>query len=181
MIDRVITKGVPCVVGYHTQEFRYDQQPLKNPMKCISNEAWLGFGYYFWLEKEFTHSWGKLCKNRTGAYDVYQGNIKEMGILNTTFSEDAYFFFRESIETVIASFKKDGLKINLQTVHRYLVDKFWPNANVTGIIYDDLPWNSARATHTLIPPLHYKKRIQLVVFNLNNIISFELSSEANNC
>jgi hypothetical protein len=178
MLQRVVNNGIPCLIGFHAQEFRSEEQPLDNPLKCTSHEAWLGFGYYFWVDESNAHRWGKQSKRRTGQYDIYQAAIEEMGILNTSFSETAYFFWKETIDKVIASFKQQGLLVSLVEVQRYLVDKYWPTAKITGIIYDDLPQGG---THSEISPLFYKKRIQIVVFDLKKIVTFDLLREAQAC
>lgn len=183
MIKRVKRNNKLYIVGYHTQEFREMDQPLTKPIKCRHHQAWLGFGYYFWTGLEFAHYWGVDSKNRTGYYDIYRAEIEEEHLLDATFSEEGYFFFKESIEKVIESFEERGLKVTLGEVQRYLVDVFWPKHGVTGIIYDDLPQkvDFPGRTYSPIPPLYYKKRIQIVVFNSKNISSFELELEAQPC
>lgn len=183
MIQRVIKGENSYIVGYHTQEFRSMDDPLTGPIKCTTNEAWLGFGYYFWTHIEFAHYWGQDSKTRTGQYDIYKANINESNLLNATFSEDGYFFFKNTIDKVIESFKNKGLKVTLAAVQRYLVDEFWPQSGVDGIIYDDLPKKieTNGRTYSVIPPLFYKKRIQIVVFNVKKIINFEIEEEAKSC
>ena len=50
---------------------------------------------------------------------------------------------------------------------------------ITGIIYDDKPTNpkNKNRVYSEIPDLYYKKRIQVVLFNLKNISNFELYLE----
>jgi hypothetical protein len=181
MIQRVPTKnGNQLIIGYHTQEFWEDHQPLTAPIKCISPTAWLGIGYYFWTDLEFAHYWGQDSKKkRTGYYDVYWAHIEEENLLNACFSEEGYSLFKESIDEVIQHFRNHGLSITLDEVSRYLADNYWPNMGVTGIIYDDLPQKVASPgrTYSVIPPLYYKKRIQIVVFSVKNIVNFGLEVE----
>jgi hypothetical protein len=183
MIERITRKEKKYVIGYHTQEFRVKDEALNRPMKCTSNSAWLGFGYYFWVHIEFAHYWGKDSKKRTGQYDIYKAEIEEENLLNMSFSEEGYFFFVDAVEMVINHFKKNGLKISLVAVQRYLLDNFWPAQGITGIIYDDLPTkiDFPGRTYSPIPPLFYRKRLQIVVFDIKNIINFDIFLEAQNC
>ena len=65
MLRRTTVKGLNCIVGYHTQESR--TVVLTQPKMCVSNEAWLGIGFYFWTHLEFAHYWGNDGKKfRTG-------------------------------------------------------------------------------------------------------------------
>lgn len=180
MIQRVQTEnGNQLITGYHTQEFWEDSRPLTSPIKCVSPTAWLGVGYYFWTEIEFARYWGEDSKKKkTGYYDIYWAHIEEENLLNACFSEDGYLLFRDSIDEVIQHFKNNGLKVSLDEVSRYLADNYWPSMGVTGIIYDDLPQKalSPGRTYSVIPPLFYRKRIQIVVFNVENIVNFGLEA-----
>lgn len=168
-------------VGYHTQEFRSDEQPLENPIICNAKNAWLGIGYYFWLELEYAHYWGEDFKkgyNRDpGFYSVYKADLDTEYFLDTVFDEEGYNFFKDSIE---ASFEKLVLQkkeINLETVNRFLAENIWPVLKICGIIYDDKPNNPTQKRdriYSQIPDLYYKKRIQVVSFKLENIHNFAL-------
>ena len=129
-MQRAKRKDIDYILGYHTQEFRSAQQPLTSPIECRSHEAWLGFGYYFWTEEEFAHYWGKDSKTKTGQYDIYTAYIGEDNLLNSSFNEEGYYFFKDSIEKAIAKFKKEGKRISLEAVHRFLVDEFWPHTEL---------------------------------------------------
>lgn len=183
MIERVSRGDKSYIIGYHTQEFRSMEQALAVPIMCKTSDAWLGYGYYFWVHLEFAHYWGKDRKKRTGQYDIYSAEIDEENMINACFDEQGYFFFKKSIEDAIEMFKSKGLKITLSEVQRYLVEKFWPTVGVTGIIYDDLPQKiqAPGRIYSVIPPLYYKKRIQIAVFNVKNIVNFEIKLEAQNC
>jgi hypothetical protein len=181
MIQRIERKNnSQLIIGYHTQEFREDQQPLTRPIMCVSSSAWLGVGYYFWTDIEFAHYWGQDSKKRrTGFYDIYWAHIEEENLLNACFSEDGYFLFKDSIDAVIKHFNDNNLEVSLDEVSRYLADNYWPQMGVSGIVYDDLPQKvtSPGRTYSVIPPLYYKKRIQIVVFNIKNITNFGLELE----
>lgn len=165
--------------GFHTQEFRPKSQPLTKPIKCIYN-TWLGIGFYFWVEEEFAHYWGEDFKRgHSGYYDIYEANLDVSNCLNAVFNEDDYNLFIESIETVIARFETLGQSVTLDKVNRYLSDYIWPTENITGIIYDDKPVNSSKSgrVYSKIPNLYYKKRIQIVIFDLQYVNNFDVYKE----
>ena len=180
------------LVIFHTQETREHQ--LLEPCECNHKNAWLGKGYYFWLEEEFARAWGLNSKlSKTGEYSIYKAyidcsliynagdnyigetkdfSLKKDRILDATFSQRGYFLFKDYIEEAIKHIKKvSGRSLTLQEVHRYLADKVWPELGIKGIIYDDLPKNQK---HSKIPPLFYKKRIQLVIFDLDLVKGFKI-------
>jgi len=181
MIKRVDSPDGKMIVGYHTQEAR--PVNLEKPILCDDNLAWLGEGYYFWVEEEFAKIWGEDKKKQTtGSYNIYTALIVPDYLLNTTFRESEYFFFKDCIEKAIQNFKNIGEEINLKDIHQYMKDTFWDDIGITGIVYDDLPINTQRTTkkgslhrvHSEVKPLYYKKRIQIVVFDLGNIKDFKL-------
>ena len=164
------------VRGYHTQESRSTE--LKRPLKCVNKKAWLGFGFYFWLEEEFAHYWGldsKIHEN-SKSYDIYDADLNIKNCINTVFDEEGYLNFIEEIEEAILHFKSEGVLITLDAVNRYLTEKVWPKLGIEGIIYDDKPTNprNKNRIYSEIPDLYYKKRIQIVVFDLKNMCNFEL-------
>jgi len=130
-------------------------------------------GYYFWVELEFAHNWGSDSKRKTGFYDIYKANIDENKILNASFNEEEYYFFANQIEKArryLATKTKED--INLRNVNKFLADKVWNKLGIKGIIFDDLPKNSNSRTYSDITPLFYKKRVQIVLFDNENIINF---------
>jgi hypothetical protein len=181
-VKRIYIQGKTYIVGYHTQECRFNSQPLEEPIKCKGRTAWLGIGYYFWTDVEFAHYWGKDFKSKaTGYYDIYNANLDTDKCINAVFDEKGYLFFKESIEEALDHFEKKGLPVNLETVNRFLADNIWKDIGVEGIIYDDKPTNpfsKIDRVYSEIPDLYYKKRIQIVVFNLKNVRNFELHLES---
>lgn len=189
-MKRHIVDDKPCVVGYHTQEFRPNAQQLEVPIVCKASNAWLGKGYYFWTELIFAMYWGedfKKGRTGTGAYDIYKASINVERCLNTVFNEEQYFFFSNCIEKAIQKFEQDGTEITLKRVHEFLSDNFWNKMGITGIIYDDLPSNPQRnpdRKYSVVQHdsgsglfFYYKKRIQIVTFVLDNVLNFELYKE----
>ncbi len=175
-MERVLIEDKLYLIGYHTQEFRGDTL-LSHPLKCTVGNAWLGIGYYFWTELEFAKYWGEDSKkNQTGYYDVYKAVLDDERCINAVFDEQGYFFFRRSIEETIDYFKSNDIEISLEQVHRFLTDNIWRVLGVDGIIYDDKPTNPRKSDriYSEIPQLYYKKRIQIVLFSLKNIRSFEM-------
>ena len=164
-----------------------DDIVLDEPILCKKN-AWLGIGYYFWIDEEFAHYWGEdFKKKNTGYYDIYQACLDIENCINTTFDEEGYYFFKEKIETTIQYFRTNQIKITLQQLNRFLKNKFWNILNITGIIYDDLPTNPfnkdrmySEVEYTVNNKkqyLYYKKRIQVVIFDLQNIHNFNIHLE----
>lgn len=179
-MKREFIKDSEYIIGYHTQEFRPGSQPLEQPIKCIGKNAWLGIGYYFWTEIEFAQYWGEDFKSqKTGFYDIYKALLNCNNCINTVFNEEGYFFFREKIEETINHFKKNKIDVTLEQIHRFLSENVWPELGVEGIIYDDKPRNPKKIEriYSLIPELYYKKRIQIVLFELKNIRIFEIFLE----
>jgi hypothetical protein len=177
-VEREVYKGQSCLIGYHTQEYR-TTGTLEAPLKCKAKYAWLGIGYYFWTELEFAKYWGEDAKKSTGYYDIYKALLKTDQCINAVFDEEGYFFFRKKIEETIDYFVKNGQPAILERVNRFLADNIWPALGVEGIIYDDKPTNPKQSDriYSEIPDLYYKKRIQVVLFNLANIYNFELFLE----
>ncbi len=176
---RLTYEGREYLFGYHTQENRPQDEPLASPIKCRTNDAWLGVGYYFWTEETMAHYWGADRKMQTGSYDVYTAYLNTEKCLNAVFNEEHYFFFQSKIDETIEYLKENGLSYKLQAVHRFLKEEIWPDAEVEGIIFDDIPRNSGEfRIYSQIHPFYYKKRIQVVLFDLKNVVRFALYLEA---
>jgi len=187
-LERITVNSKEYLVGYHTQEFRIEGE-LDSPILCDYRNAWLGSGYYFWTEVEFAKYWGEDFKVRnTGYYDVYSAEIDVENCLNVVFNEEHYFLFIEFIEEAVSYFQRNGQKITLKKVNDFLADEFWGKMGITGIIYDDIPFNpnnKPNRKYSVVEYeefgkkkyLYYKKRIQIVVFSLNEIRNFNLFLE----
>ena len=167
------------VKGYHVQEYR--STVLENPVICCDKDAWLGFGFYFWLEVLFAHYWGEDKKSvgQSGSYDIYVADLNIENCLNTVFNEEHYLFLIEMIEESIKYLKSKEKTLSLEQVNRYLAEKMWPQHGIEGIIYDDKPTNprNKNRVYSEIPNLYYKKRIQIVIFNMKNVSNFKLYLE----
>ena len=188
-MERVNIDDKSLIIGYHTQEYRAEKI-LDTPIRCDIKNAWLGIGYYFWIDIEFAKYWGEDFKTKkTGYYDIYRTYIDTETCINAVFNEQQYFFFHNCIEKAIEHFDKNGIAITLKRVHEFLSDNFWNKMGITGIIYDDLPFNPNNKPdrkYSIIEYkennytkfFYYKKRIQIVVFSLKNIHNFDLYLEA---
>lgn len=187
-MERKTVNNKEYLVGYHTQEFRIEGE-LDAPISCDFENAWLGSGYYFWTDLEFAKYWGEDFKMRnTGYYDVYSAEIDVEKCLNTVFNEKHYFFFLRCIEKAINYFQQKEEGVNLKEVHEFLEYNFWRKLGVTGILYDDLPSNprnKPNRKYSVIEYrenkktnfLYYKKRIQIVIFDLDEVHNFFLFLE----
>lgn len=164
MIEREKDVNKNLIKGYHTQESRADE--LKEPLKCEEDNAWLGQGYYFWLEEKFAHYWGEDSKDATGEYDIYVTWIEYDNLIDATFDEEGYFFWKERIEQTIDKLEELGFDLDLKKVHEFLSENVWSKYGIKGIIFDDLPHNprGKARTYSEIPPLYYEKRLQLVIY-----------------
>lgn len=159
---------------FHTQEDRGDV--LKKPIPCKRTDAWLGEGCYFWDELEDAMMWGDNSKRRTQRYSVYNAIINMEDVLDTVFNEVNYKFFIKQIDKVAeAIIKKTNKKPTLKQVHFALRKKQVWNA-VKGIMFQDIPINRNLSK---IQPFDngmvftYKKRIQLVSYDNNIVLSFD--------
>jgi hypothetical protein len=148
------------------------------------DNAWLGHGYYFWAEIEFAQYWGEDFKVRNnGFYNIYSANLDIENCINAVFDEKHYYFFQNCIEKAIEYFRNQGISITLKQINEFLLNKFWKEKGITGILYDDLPFNpnyKPNRKYSIIEykennklkHMYYKKRIQIVVFNVENIHNF---------
>lgn len=163
---------MPVKKFFHTQEKRDIR--LSQPIKCIRKDAWLGEGYYFWEQETDAMKWGVASKKNTGKYEIYIGIIDFENILDTVFNEEHYYFWKETIEKVAKAFiKKTNEKPSIKYLNEFLKEKCAWSA-VDGILFQDLP-NSP--DYNLVDKLYYTKRIQLVIFSLNRLKSFEYYME----
>ncbi|RRJ91469.1 hypothetical protein [Flavobacterium macacae] len=185
-MKRVTENGKSYIIGYHTQEHR-NNNFLKHPIECKSIDAWLGKGNYFWVDIEFAKYWGEdfKIKGKNGSYDIYIANLNEEKFLNATFNEEHYYYFKSWIESAISHFKKLKKSYTLKRIHDFLRDNFYEEMGITGIIFDDLPTNPYKKTNRKYSLVihsdekqheffYYNKRIQIVVFKLENINKFAL-------
>ena len=172
------------VRGYHTMECR--EAVLTRPLKCVDRKAWLGVGFYFWLEAIYARYWGedsKIRKNnpkaKSDSYDVYTADLDIENCINTVFDEEGYSFFNDMIEVAIQYCQSKKIPVTLNMVNRFLEGNVWSKHGIKGIIFDDKPTNpkNKKRIYSEIPDLYYKKRIQVVVFDLKNIRNFVLYLE----
>lgn len=154
---------------YHTQEKRNTR--LYRPILCTRKDAWLGHGYYFWDEEFDADIWGKTSKNKTGRYEVYSATIESEQILDTVFSELDYQFFLQAMEKVVNTCKTaTGRTPTTVDVCSYLMNKAKWNTQLDGVLFSDSP-------NTEIEKFNYRKRIQLVLYNLKCLVGFKFLKE----
>lgn len=156
---------------YHTQE-KWDER-LKKPILCKRDNAWLGIGFYFWKEEIDAFEWGINSKKRTGKFEIYSAEINCENVLDTVFNEEQYSFWIKQIEKVAkVMVKKTGYKPTIKEINAYFENKkIWKS--VTGILFQDLPFSN----HLLVKDFNYRKRIQIVVYNIEIINNFEFFKE----
>lgn len=161
---------------YHTQEKR--DTTLTSPCICVRDDAWLGEGHYYWYNEEDACIWGKNSKKRTGFYEVFISEINCEDVLDTVFNEEHYLFWLKQIEKVALKIvKATGEKPSLKELNDYFKERgTW--TEVSGIMFQDLP---NYFNLSMVKPIqygekkrtfNYKKRIQLVVYNLKIVLTF---------
>lgn len=158
---------------YHTQG--YKKPYLVEPIICKKSNAWLGTGYYFWYEEQDAIIWGVEAKIVWGKFVVYSSDIDCEDVLDTVFNEEHYLFFVSVIDKIAGDIiKKTNRKATIKEVNDILKkNNVWKD--VTGILYQDIPNNPDRRK---VDSLLYRKRIQLVAFDLNIVTNFAFHYEA---
>lgn len=156
-------------VMFHTQEKRDNR--LYQPILCTRRDAWLGHGYYFWGDEYDADVWGITTKKKTGRYEVYVATIEGEQILDTVFCESDYQFFLEAIQKVISDCRsKSGRSPSIADVCSYLMNVAKWNTILNGVLFSDTP-------NTEIEKFNYRKRIQMVLYNLKCLVSFKFLKE----
>ena len=159
---------------YHAQEKR--SEPLVKPIWCEDASAWLGRGYYFWEDLRFAEWWGRSQKMRiSGQFEIYKAHIRSENILDTVFNREHYEWWVSQVEKVAKVIKdKYGKKATLSQLNEYMMNRANWREKIDGVLFQDLPRNE---DFVLVQGLWYKKRIQLVVYNADVILSFTSISE----
>ena len=165
---------------YHTQEKRTEL--LTAPCKCTREDAWLGEGYYFWEDYKDAIEWGRNSKMDTGGFQIYYSEIDCTNILDTVFNTEHYYFWMNAIEEKSKRFfKLTGRRMTIKELNNYFRDEN-TFAGVDGILFADCPNNKKTSLVRVVEKdgksfaFPYRKRIQLVVFNPRNVITFKLDS-----
>jgi hypothetical protein len=153
-------------VAYHTQEER--GKTLTEPLLCTKDNAWLGEGYYYWTDAEFAIIWGRDNKKRTGTFVIYSSLIESDNFFNTVFNEEDYNQWIGYVEKLAKSVvRKFGVKPKLKEVSHFISELF--KKKVDGIMFQDVPENDDL---TYISDFFYRKRIQIVIYNLKTVKNF---------
>ena len=157
-------------IYYHTQEKRLTR--LQSPIHCSKHYAWLGNGFYFWVDYQDAVMWGMDSKRGTGSYEIYKAEIQSKKILNTVFNEKQYYFWKDQIEKIAKDIlTKTGKKATITKMNQYIRQRgLWKD--VDGILFQDISKKDE-----LIVDFYYRKRIQLVAFNAQIVVNFIFHSE----
>lgn len=152
---------------FHTQE-RWSQR-LTSPMPTNNPESWLGDGYYFWYDETDASRWGINCKRETGYYEIYTADINCENVLDTVFNEAHYHFWIVNVERAIEKFMK-GQKgtLTIKYINDFFKDKRLLE-DMDGVMFQDI---SNSKDVWVLNKFQYKKRIQLVVYNLPIMSNF---------
>lgn len=158
--------------AYHTQ--RKEKERIKFPLICERNDAWLGKGYYFWLEEFDAIQWGHNSKKETGYFEIYKAKIDSENILDTVFNEKQYYFWKNQIEKIATKcFQQTGKRPTKKYICNYLTNRADWVSKIDGILFADTPIG----TDCLVADLPYRKRIQMVIYKYICIESFEFYKE----
>jgi hypothetical protein len=157
--------------AYHTQA--HNKGILNFPELAEGADQWLGDGFYFWQDFQFTEWWGdnKKCKywNKSKRYDIYKAELEfePDDFIDTVFNEVDYYYFVNNIEKFSKSFqKKFRKKPTLEEFNLFIKNfKVWDNIKI--IRFQDVPENDYLVE---VKGFYYKKRIQIRV-NKPTIIS----------
>lgn len=157
---------------FHTQEKR--DLRLSEPVVCQREDAWLGDGYYFWDDVDDAERWGKESKKQTGWYEIYLADIDCSNVLDTVFNEEHYRFWLRQVEKVAdLILNVTNEKPTIREINAYFKQRGqWDN--VAGILFQDIPGNPA---YVRVKRFYYKKRIQIVVYQLDILTTFALLKE----
>jgi len=162
---------MPTIEVYHTQERR--TQKLYSPILAEGLEQWLGDGYYFWQDLDFAHWWGqtKKCKFPINKYTIFVSQIciNEENFIDTVFNEQDYYNFVKNIEKFARLYeRKHKHKPTLEEFNDFIVDhNIWGEIKI--IRFQDIPENNDLV---MVNGLYYKKRIQIVIKDLDLITNF---------
>jgi hypothetical protein len=118
--------------------------------------------------------WGNKSKRNTGYYQVYSAHVDCDRVLDTVFNEEHYHFWLKMIEKAAKYIAElTNRKATIREVNQYFRDRTnWRN-EVDGVMFQDLP----SSDDLLVRGLNYRKRIQVVAYNINIIHNFALHFE----
>jgi hypothetical protein len=157
---------------FHTQT--HDLGILNFPLPADSTREWLGYGYYFWQDYQFTEWWGdkkKSYKSKTKKYNIYKTKLdfNEEDFIDTVFNEEDYYQFVSIIEKFAKKFI--SLKHKKPTLEEFnlFIKSFQIWDNIKIIRFQDLTTDISLLE---VKGYYYKKRIQIRVNNPTIIRSF---------
>lgn len=131
------------VVGYQTIKDKGDPGDIENhgPYKCTRDDAWLGFGYYFWDSRiDWGHWWGsksyngnyiickaeiilgKTCFDLVGNVIHQQDFLETFEVLNTKHSK-AFKHNNVTVPQVIEYLKRKGFLKQFETIRSHHHDR----------------------------------------------------------
>jgi hypothetical protein len=158
---------------FHTQEYRFPI--LTFPIQGTGNDMWLGDGYYFWQDYEFSKWWGEIMKckacNKTRRYTIFKATITFTNeeFIDTVFNEEDYYNFVNTVEKFAKMYiKQFHKKPTLEEFNDFIDDyDVWEDISV--IRFQDLPFNNDLIK---VDGYYYKKRIQFRVNEPEKITNF---------
>jgi len=153
---------------YHTQERRATL--LTFPVKCVRDDAWCGYAYYFWEDQIDAEFWGLHSKK--GKYDVYQATIISENVVDTVFNEAHYRWFYDTLSEMAKNItKKTGIKPTIDDVCRYINERANWQSKIDVLLICDCPMSDKEP----IKGFPLRRRIQAAVYNEKCIHDFKLA------
>lgn len=143
------------------------------PILAEGNDQWLGDGYYFWQDIEFSKWWGdERKKNISKRYSIYKATLvfdEENEFIDTVFNEEDYYNFVKKVEAFAKKYQKAiRRKPSLEEFNDFIADyNIWNEICV--IRFQDVPKND---NFMEVKGYYYKKRIQIRVNNPKIISNF---------
>lgn len=166
---------------YHTNQHRGNI--LSAPVFATGNTQWLGDGYYFWQDLEFAEEWGynRICNGeeyKKGIYnkfDIYEAEIDidfpSEYTIDSVFNEEDYYGFLSIVEDFATLyFKNHGDWPDLGKFNDFIAGyDLWKDT--VAIRFQDLPLKNERP-YLKVKKFYYKKRIQIVLYDVYKIHKF---------
>jgi len=154
------------MIVYHSNRSDGDNTVVK----AYGFKQWFGDGYYFWQDKDFAEFWGRthVCKNGICSYNLYVVDLDvdfdSDNVLDTVFNENDYNFFVEVYDKFASNFfERKKKKPTIEEFNFFIGNKKIFGDNIIAIRFADNP-NNSKVDYVKIMDLHYRKRIQIAVF-----------------
>lgn len=147
---------------------------MVQPIRTTNVNAWFGDGVYFWYDIDDAHVWGHGSKKGTGEYEIYSAKIDCENILDTVFNEEHYRTWLDTLERAFEQLANNNNAVTLKDLNEWFeLNEIYED--VDGIMFQDI---SLRQQNPIGGQMfHYKKRIQIAIYNDQIISNFSFTLE----